>query len=208
MTKILLQKRLDEIIKAIITPVLKELGFKKSSRNYYKELVHFGLCFNVQSSIYNDEKEIKFTFNTGIFIPELYEAFFNYDIPKFPKEYECFNRKRIGELMNTSDYWYTISENTNLENLMGLIKNHIYSFVVPYFQSFNKDKDIIDLYNSRADFKVPYDFAILIGFMILYGDKGEGEKLLREHYSNNVNSSYAKTIINYSNKLGIAIEEK
>lgn len=81
-----MQKKLDEIIKEIISPVFKLSGFKKQSRNWYKQLNDFGLCFNIQSSIYNDQLEIKFTFNSGIFHPEAYSIINETSIPDFPKE--------------------------------------------------------------------------------------------------------------------------
>lgn len=108
--------------------------------------------------------------------------------------------------MNTKDYWYTISKNTNLETLMDLIKNHIVRFVIPYFTYLNKDEDIIDLYNQKLCSKAPYDHAFLAGFIILYGNKDSGEQLLREHYSNITNDAYAETIRRYSNELGVIVE--
>ncbi|GLC31180.1 DUF4304 domain-containing protein [Clostridium omnivorum] len=206
MGKLFLQELLDEIIKETITPELKKSGFKKLARNYYKGFEHFGLCFNIQSSHYNYEEEIKFTFNTGIFVPDLYVIYYNCELPKFPKEYECFNRRRIGELMNSSDYWYTISANTNFEALKNQIKAHFDEFIHPYFLKFNKDKDIIDLYYSKTYSKAPYDYAFLSGFIILYGNHKHGEQLLREHYGNITNDAYRETIRRYSNKLGIFIE--
>jgi hypothetical protein len=205
MAKLFLQERLDEIIKEIITPELRISGFKKSGRNYYKNLEHFGLCFNIQSSLYNHEEEIKFTFNTGIFVPELYGIYYNHELPKFPKEYDCFNRKRIGQLMNITDQWYSISGNTDLGMLKDKIKGHIDDFIYPYFSTFNKDEDILDLYYSKTYSKAPYDYAFLSGFLILYGNPKHGEQLLREHYSSITNEVYCETIRIYSKKLGIVI---
>ena len=81
---LLLQKKLDKAIKDVITPALKKEGFRKSGRNFYKEIEHYGLCFNIQSSLYNHSEEVRFTLNTGIFIPAIYELFFDEKSVTFP----------------------------------------------------------------------------------------------------------------------------
>lgn len=203
--KLVLQNELDPIIKDSITPIFKLRGFRKSSRNYYKEISDFGLCFNIQSSLYNHEQEVKFTFNTGIFIPRLYELYFGGSYPKFPKEYDCFNRMRIRQLMNSNDHWYSVKEDTDIYELKCNIREHIENFVIPYFDRFQTNEDIVELYTDNKFLKGPSDYAFLSGFLIIFGNKNEGGKILREHYNSVTNESYRNTLKKYAEKLGVNI---
>jgi len=205
LAKLVLQNELDGIIKDIITPILKVRGFRKSSRNYYKEIADFGLCFNIQSSLYNHEQEVKFTFNTGIFIPRVYELYFGRPKPKFPKEYDCFCRKRISQLMNSSDHWYSIKEDTNIDELEDNIYKHIKKFVLPHFELFQSNEDVMKLFYDKAFSKGPNDYALLSGFLIIFGNKVDGEELLREHYNSATNENYRNILTKYADKLGVNI---
>jgi hypothetical protein len=205
MTKLLLQKELDAIIKEIITPMFKNEGYRKSDRNYYKDFTHHGLCFNIQSSLYNNAQEIRFTFNTGIFVPEIYKIYFNSPIPKFPKEYDCFNRKRIGDLMGTTDYWYSITDQTNIDCLKVCISTHIKTYAIPYLREYKNVEDILKLYRENRFSKAPYDYASLAGLMILFGMKKEGAKLIKNHYHKSSNEGYKGTLKAYAAKLGVEL---
>lgn len=201
MAKLELQVKVDDIIKVSINPLLKELGFKKSSRNFYKEVGNFGLCFNIQSSIYNDENEVRFTFNTGIVFPDIYELFYDLKLSKFPKEYDCIQRRRIGSLMNTSDYWYIIKKDTNLTNVHEEVKLHMEEYVIPYFLKFNCNENIFDLILIKNLPKAPNEDAFFAGFCILFGDKKYGEGLLRDHYLKHDNEDYLKRLERFAKKL-------
>lgn len=201
---LLLQKNLDQIIKDIITPALKKEGFKKSGRNYYKKIDHYGLCFNIQSSLYNHSEEVRFTFNTGIFIPTIYELYYNGELPSFPKEYDCINRKRIGELLGIkTDLWYSITNTTNESDLERQLSSDIEEGIIKYFRDFKCDSNLIDIFNNNNYSKSPNDYVFLSGFIIQFGDAEKGKEFFKDYYYNCKNEVYKKRLFQFALKLGI-----
>ena len=205
MARVELKKKLDEIIKEIISPILKKNGFKKSLRNFYKTITNFGICFNIQSSQSNTSEQIKFTFNISLFIPEIYKIEYESDPPKFPCEYDGFNRKRSGHLIFNEDYWYEINKNTKIEDLKDEIKSQFEKYLIPYINSFKSNDDIINLYKTKKYIKSPEDYRFLSGFLIINNIKDEGEKLLKEHFNNSNNNFYKKRLRDFGKKFNIVL---
>ena len=200
---LLLQKSLDQLIKDVVTPVLKTEGFKKSGRNYYKKVDHYGLCFNIQSSLYNHSEEVRFTFNTGIFVPAVYELYYDEKAPAFPKEYDCINRKRIGELLGITDLWYSITNSTDEENLKRQLSLDLEKVIIKYFKEFNSDYDLIDIFNNRNFHRSPNDCAFLSGFMVQFGNAEEGKSFFKNYYSKCENEVYKQRLYQFAVKLGM-----
>lgn len=201
---LLLQKKLDKIIKDVITPTLKKEGFRKSGRSFYKEIEHYGLCFNIQSSLYNHSEEVRFTLNTGIFIPEIYEFFFDQKSVAFPKEYECIQRKRIGELLGLrADLWYSITNDTDENELEIQLSSDIKDGIINYFGNFKCDSDVINIFKNKSFRNSPNDNAMIAGFIILYGDAEKGKEFFKEYYTSCDNEIYKQRLYRYATKLGI-----
>ena len=96
-----IEQEFETIIKNCFQTVLKPLGFKKKGNNFYRKLQDLGQIVNVQKSKFNSKEHISFTINTGLFIPEFWLIFYNYQgksVPDYPTEPECAIRQRIGKL--------------------------------------------------------------------------------------------------------------
>jgi hypothetical protein len=189
MSKSVYQEKLDEIIKTTINPLFKIAGFKKSGRNYYKDMSGFFLCFNIQSSIYNSQEEIRFTFNTGVFLPESCKIYFGERLPEFPKELYCIRRTRIGHLKGIGDYWYKIHQDIDLNYLRKEIDTDLKDYVFPYFESLKTLEDIENLHSQISPKGDPQEVALYSIFLIQRG-KTEGIQLLRDHFNNAYNEGY------------------
>ena len=86
------EAKFDQIIKESFQELLKPLGFKKKANNFYLQLDGLGQIVNIQKSNYGTKDSIRFTINTGIFVPEYWLAYCNYRIvgnPEYPTEPEC-----------------------------------------------------------------------------------------------------------------------
>jgi len=203
-----LQKNLDEIIRDVISPILKQQGFKKSGRNYYKGVQHFGLCFNVQTSRHNNENEVEFTFNTGVIFPEVYKHFYpEMSLSSFPKEYECVQRTRIGQLLGKPDLWYRLKRGQSIHDISLIVKRDIENYVVPYFEKFTSDDDILHMVEIGYRTGAPNEDALFAGFCILHGSKALGEKILKNHYlSINSKEIYKARIEKYGAILGVELK--
>jgi hypothetical protein len=197
-----LQKKVDKIIKAVIQPTLKSNGFKKTGRNWYKDLGEFGWCFNIQSSLYNSQDEVKFTFNTGIFVEKSYKLIYNGSLPKFPKEYECVIRQRIGTIKKKNDIWYYLNNETNIGDLIKSIQNDIEEYIIPYFNKFISIENIVD--SIKGTHYSIHELAILG----LYGSKQVFEETVNNiicKYRDDVNyEGYIDNVIELTKSLEIS----
>ena len=140
------QEKFDKIIKEGFQEVLKPFGFKKKANNFYLQLEELGQIINIQKSKWSTKDEISFTINTGIFVPEYWSVFYNYqneEIPKFPTEPTCLIRKRIGEIRNQKDTWYELKNRTNENIIIEEMKSNIIDFIFPYFENLNTKQKLL-----------------------------------------------------------------
>jgi hypothetical protein len=206
MAKSEMQIKLDDIIKEVINPVLKGYGFKRSGRNFYKELDRFGLCFNIQSSLYNTEEDVRFAFNLGIFIPETYTIYFNYPIPKFPKEYDCINRERIGKLNGDRHDWYILNGDIDINELKDEIHQAIINIAISYFEKYKTLEEVLDILFIELKIKGdPQHISQLAIGLFLYRDKEKGQKLFQEHYKLAGNEAYRETLRRVAGRVGFEL---
>jgi len=137
-----ISKIIDETIREGLVPFLKEQGFKKKARTFYREFEERIEVVNVQSSRWNEGDEGRITINLGVYYPGTSEFL---DTPKFkglPKEYDCTVRTRIGLLLPVPcDLWWKIK---------GAVDSHIAveqrdavkEYGLPWFQRMS-DMDVV-----------------------------------------------------------------
>lgn len=128
-----INQQFDEVLKEVITPQLKSLGFKKSGNNFYRDLGDIGQCFNVQQSRWNTADAKTFCFNLGLIHKEIYKDLGYVDFPQFPKEYDCPVRCRSGLLKFGKDDWYELSSQTDFETLKATIAYDFVTYIKPFF---------------------------------------------------------------------------
>lgn len=179
------QKKLEEIIKEVISPRFKQNDFKKSGRNYYKQTNNFGFTFNVQSSQFNTEDEVRFTFNIGIFVPSAYILINRVaEIPKIPRTIHCLHPIRIGLLKDQIHNWYNIIESTNLSLLKEEVQEDLLKYVFPFYENFRSIDDVIntsiDSFNKRREI---FNEIQLCTILISMGERNRGELLFLEYYN-------------------------
>src|SRR5690606_33030026 len=103
-------KRIDEIVKLRLAPLLKASGFTKSGREFHRQRDGNWHVVNVQASMGNVGDTGKFTINLGVFHPAISLLAGKPLQTSKPKEYECTVRERIGGLMpGETDYWWEVS---------------------------------------------------------------------------------------------------
>ena len=146
--KTITEQNFDIIIKDCFQTVLKPLDFKKKGNNFYRKLQDLGQIINVQKSSFYSKEHIKFTINTGLFIPEYWLAFYTYhkgEIPDYPTEPICAIRQRIGNLKYNTDKWFDIDLSTNIAELKSETTDNILNYIVPYFEKAKTKADVIQL---------------------------------------------------------------
>lgn len=179
-----IQNELKHIIKDTIAPLFKAKGFKKKGNNFAKTLSDFAYVVNIQNSKWNNNEELEFTFNTGIFTDKLFGTFYEIQTPQFPSEKFSVLRLRVSELKGIPDEWYKLEPTTDLEKMKRKIQNDIENVILPHFGQFQTIEDVINeirLKELQGWFENPHFLTILYE---AYG--------FREEAQNRINNIYSK----------------
>ena len=171
----------DSIVKEIIAPIFKELGFRKNANNFYRDLNSIGQVFNVQQSQWNSKDDKTFVFNLGLIDKEINKEVYEREFPKFPKEYDCDIRLRLGLLMNKGDRWYDLNKRIDLEKLKIQVKTEIEKYALPFYEKYKDPKNWIEFF----DWKYEPLTGPIAKYLILekYGEKKIADKFWNEHYN-------------------------
>lgn len=111
-----MRKIFDSLITHTVKPLLKQQGFTKKGLTFYKSNKDLIFVINFQKSYSNNPKETKFYINCGIHSNEILRKINRLEV-KLPKEYECFYRQRISDIINSPIDGYHIFEHTDLKLL-------------------------------------------------------------------------------------------
>ncbi len=110
-------KSIDHVIRVGLGGVLREAGFTRRGRTFYRRNAHVVSLTNVQASRYNAGSRGEFTINLGVYFPEAARLAAG-EAAEYPSQPECHLRMRIGHLMSGGhDHWWTINARTNLDRL-------------------------------------------------------------------------------------------
>lgn len=195
--------KFDKVIKDGFHEILKPLGFKKKANNFYLKLDTIGQIINIQKSVHGNKDSISFTINTGIFVPEYWLTYYNYNdkgLPDYPTEPECLIRKRIGTLRNQHDTWYEIKERTDEQQLITEMRKNLTEFILPHFNRLNNTEKILHELDSSDTMMTPLSKLIVYGeFKLFDKAKGEYERLL----NNKINPHFLMTVKEYGHKYGL-----
>ncbi len=136
-TKTATQLAFEETIKEVHA-LLKPLGFKKKSLNFYRQKNGFHQLINIQKSAYISANSIRFTMNICTDIIKK-------DDKEFPSQFDLSIRERIGFINDNSDKWHYF-EGEHLDIFKRkqhfleekeLVLNDIKTIVLPFFENTN-----------------------------------------------------------------------
>ncbi len=113
-------------------------------------------------------------------------------------------KKKIGELLGLrTDLWYSITNDTDENELEIQLSSDIKDGIINYFGNFKCDLDVINIFKNKSLRNSPNDNAMIAGFIILYGDAEKGKKFFKEYYTSCDNEIYKQRLYRYATKLGI-----
>jgi len=170
--------KFEKIIKEGFQEQLKPLGFKKKGNNFYLQLEHIGQIISVQKSAWGNKNAIRFTIDTGIFVPEYWTGFFNFrdsEMPDYPKYTDCLIQLRIGQIKKQRDTWYDINDGTDEEELIAEMKNNVANFILPFFETVNNMEKVLGFLEREQLILAP------LGKMITYAELKLFEKAKQEY---------------------------
>ncbi|MFL5729111.1 MAG: DUF4304 domain-containing protein [Cytophagaceae bacterium] len=182
--------KFDNILKHGFYETLKPLGFKKQGNNFYRQKDGIGYIINLQKSVFYSKDHIRFTINTGIFLPEFWLEYFKRAkkiLPAFPAESECILRKRIGSLRNKKDIWYEVKAKTDEGALTEEMKKNLNKYILSHFGRILTKNALVKILDQEKTESIPLEKLIVFGEL---GHKGkvktEFRKLLAEEGKNPV----------------------
>ncbi|MCH8148422.1 MAG: DUF4304 domain-containing protein [Planctomycetes bacterium] len=159
-TKSEVVRGIDQIQSSVV-PLLKETGFRKRGRSFNRPaddgLVHV-VTFQAGDYPVGDNYEIpglreslygQFTVNLGVFIPEVFTLENDQPPPKFLQEYHCEIRKRLVELANGSDVWW--SATTATEETAAEFPRLFQEYALPFFARFTSHQMVLDEWKSHGE---------------------------------------------------------
>jgi hypothetical protein len=183
-----LEIEFKELVKSIISPRLKLLGYKKSNLNFNRHLDNLIHCIKIQKSQWNHKDLISFTVNYGLFNDTIYKVSLNkQDLPKFINDNDCFAWGRTGHLIYGNDYWYELSLEKEFDLVAGQVSNDFDDKLLPLMNQFDSIESLVDLIRLNAD-KRPNGLIIDIDSIAIYelefGDFNKGKEILIDLYAN------------------------
>ena len=208
MIKLLTPKeRFDDFVKSYFAPFLKELGFRKKSMHFHRQVGDFLWVISIQKSRYNSEDDLSFNVRWGVCLDEYRLP--NVVPPKvIPAEYGVLG----GSLQNFKERcsWYNMKvsdENPKEQDLehFGRVKEVVQNDLIPFFESLKSVKAIIALLEEKlAEGKVKAD-ALTGGtceetLALLYrliGKKEEGIRYFDKIISEAKIEGYKKRVIEF-----------
>jgi hypothetical protein len=198
--------KFEKIIEEGFQEQLKPLGFKKKGNNFYLQLEHIGQIISVQKSAWHNKNAIRFTIDTGIFVPEYWAGFFNFhesEMPDYPKYADCLIRLRIGQIKKQRDTWYDINDGTDEEELIAEMKNNVANFILPFFETVNSMEKVLDFLEREQLILAP------LGKMITYAEFKLFEKAKQEYQrllTGGAQQGFLETVRKYAEKYGFLNE--
>lgn len=191
-----LQFEFDEILKNIVYPFFKELGFKKNGNGFNKKTNELIQVVNIQKSRWNHQDNVSFTFNIGFFVAEIYNENWNKEVPKFVREYDCQIRTRLGQVVKGNDYWYELNNNIKKESLQMEIHSHLNNYLKPFLEINTNLISLKDLILSDENINLTTGEISKIQILIRVGEIERAKELLNTAFSNALNpKDYVSKIV-------------
>ncbi|KUJ95105.1 MAG: hypothetical protein PWR24_1933 [Desulfonauticus sp.] len=147
MVKSQITQAIDQVISAGIHPILKEQGFKKQGRAFYKRVADLYHVVHVQGSLWNEFDTGRFTINLGLSSPEIAAEWFGGRLPKSPASHR--NRlfyERIGSLLPVkADHWWSIGLDTDLAELAQEVGDALRNYGLKFLEwpAFRSTQDLL-----------------------------------------------------------------
>jgi Domain of unknown function (DUF4304) len=169
-------KQIDRVVQADLAARLKVAGFRKSGRTFFRAQPDHTRVVNVQASLWNQGGEGSFAINLGIYFPAIADLSGGpVATGKYPKEYECTVRERLGALVyGGRDHWWPIAPGADLARLATSVGTAWSVFGRPWLDQMSTLRGAYDLVCSQKLYFLAANFALALG------EREAAEQLLRQ----------------------------
>lgn len=141
-------KRVISICRKAVTPH----GYEGKGRTWKLVTERFARLIDLQSTDYSIPSELSFTFNLGVFFPEICLA--EHDrLPDPPiEEWHCCPRERVGNLFFGTDKWWTVTHDTLESELAPELTELLVDKAIPWLAKFNTLDDVLKNRRKQRDY--------------------------------------------------------
>ena len=146
----------NELVKDVLWPAFKKLGYKKSGNNFrYFDADGWGKIVQFQKASYNSATELSFAVNVGLYLLDYDYYLCGETSGRTFGEPACVVRKRIGTLTGTSgSQWFELTNKADNNLVVTNLKDEFTHYIHPYLAAVKSKADIyaILLAGHLADF--------------------------------------------------------
>jgi hypothetical protein len=169
-------RRIDEVIQLDLAQRLRAAGFRKTARTFFCTQANHTRIVNVQASQWNHGEDGSFTINLGVYYPVVSDLAGRPRVTgKFPKEYECTVRERLGALAHDGrDHWWSVSRTTDFTHLANEVGTAWTVFGSPWLDRASTLPGAIELLRCQKLYFAAANAALALG------KREDAEQLLRE----------------------------
>jgi hypothetical protein len=159
-----------------IALTLKYHSYKKRNSNFYIQKNGNWGIINFQKSTKSSSTQIIFTVNLGVASTRLLNFFSVIYSKKGPNIWDCHWRRRLGQLSEGEDVWWSIDIGTSIEELSEYILSQIVSYAIPEIGKYLDDNELRDLWLSGHSPSLT-EFQRLMNLSVLLKEMGPHELL-------------------------------
>ncbi|RZK25498.1 MAG: DUF4304 domain-containing protein [Hymenobacter sp.] len=193
----------NELVKDILWPAFKRLGYKKSGNNFrYYDAAGWGKIVQFQKASYNSAAELSFTINIGLYLLDYDYYLCGETSGQTFREPACVVRKRIGKLIGSKqDEWFELTELSNKELLFKQLDGYFTQHIHPYLATVQGKEAIyaILLAGHCADFP-----SVQIHMLFRAGYQEAALQMLRSEFAQSKSNKYYRaTLRNLATELGL-----
>lgn len=139
----------NEMISMVMSPSLKKWGYTKVRNSFYLPSEGNWGIIDFQKSQKSDSSQIKFTVNIGIASRRILNFLGFEEKNKKPNIWDSQFMVRLGHLLpENSDIWWTIDQETTIEELGLFTVDLVIKYALPAIQEHLSDESLRDLWRS------------------------------------------------------------
>lgn len=151
------KQRIDGILAAGLTPLLRSRGFRKRGTLYVADHGEVSWLVDVQNSRWNANDEAQFTVNGGVYVPGVVSGYSLRPKPAVPKMVDCCLSVRIGMLDESRvDKWWKITpldrpEEVVDEGIAIEVRRHVEFLLLPFLERFESAAAVAEFLERPTD---------------------------------------------------------
>lgn len=171
-----ISKIIDTIIRGGLAPLLRDHGFKKKGRNFYREHDDRVELINVQASQWNEGCEGEFTVNFGVYYPAISAILDASAIQGMPKERDCTARQRIGLISEErKDIWWPVTATSDNQYIAEDLAIKVEMLCLPWLNTMSNLNEV----KAHVAINTP---LLAAGIALYQGNESEAKEYLNQSF--------------------------